>query len=109
MTTVPTYRVTIWMAGDIATALRVIREHAYTEGLCVTVTPSTFVYTGGEEIGFAIGMVNYPRFPSTPEVLRKEADFIARKLLPACNQRTCLIVADDETHWIVVEPPGATP
>jgi len=101
-----THQVTIWMAGDLATAHRVCRDHCYTEGVCFTITPSKFIYTAGEEDGFAIGLVNYPRFPCEPDVLWLRAETLAAKLLPACNQRTCLLVGTNETRWLVVEPPG---
>jgi ferredoxin len=104
---VPTHQVTIWMAGDLATAHRVCREHCHAEGACFTITPSKFVYTGGEEDGFAIGLVNYPRFQSTPTQTQEVAEQLAGKLLTACNQRTCLLVGTRDTTWIVVEPPGA--
>lgn len=104
---VTTRQVTIWMAGDLATAQRAVRDFAFQEGSCFTCTPSKFFYTGGEEDGFAIGLVNYPRFPSTPNALISKAEALARKLLVACNQRTCLLVGSRTTKWIVVEPPGA--
>lgn len=108
MNTVPTYQVTIWMAGDLATAYRVVRDYCYAEGACFTITPTKFIYTGGEEDGFAIGLVNYPRFPCEPSDLAARAEDLAHRLLPACNQRTCLLVGTAETKWIVVEPPGAS-
>lgn len=104
---VSTYQVTIWMAGDLATAHRVMRDVAYRDGACFTVTPSKFIYTGGEEDGFAIGLVNYPRFPSEPMNIDDTAERIARRLLAECNQRTCLLVGTIETKWLVSEPPGA--
>lgn len=101
------------MAGDLATAHRVCREHCYEHGACFTVTPSKFIYTGGEEDGFAVGLVNYPRFPSTVADLHQRADELAQKLLRACNQRTCLLVGVGATSgittWLVAEPPGAVP
>jgi len=104
----PTHQVTIWIAGDLAAAHRVIREFCYERGACFTVTPTRFVYTGGEEDGVAVGLANYPRFPSEPDALQARAEELARRLLPALNQRTCLLVGSSETKWIVVEPPGAT-
>ena len=95
------------MAGDLATAHRVCRDFCYQEGACFTVTPSKFIYTGGEEDGFAVGLVNYPRFPSEASDLQAKAERLAGKLLPACNQRTCLLVGTSETKWLVVEPTGA--
>ncbi len=94
------------MAGDLVTAHRVVREFCYESGACFTVTASKFIYTGGEEDGFAIGLVNYPRFPSEPEALAARAESLAIKLLAACNQRTCLLVGTAETRWLVLEPPG---
>mgnify|MGYP005609863077 CR=1 FL=1 len=103
----PTYTVTLWIAGDIDTARRVVRERAYNLGMCVTVTPTTFIYTGGEESGVAIGFVNYPRFPSTPAAIRAQAREIAETLIAALNQKSALLVATDVTEWISVTPPGA--
>lgn len=111
MNTVSTHQVTIWMAGDLATAHRVCREHCYAEGACFTITPSKFIYTGGEEDGIAIGLANYPRFPSTYVETHDRARALATKLLSALNQRTCLLVGigvnGGLTEWLVVEPPGA--
>jgi hypothetical protein len=104
---VPTYVITIHMAGDIDTARRRLREEVYAHGLCVTIHPESFIYTGGEEAGFAVGLVNYPRFPSTADELLKRAQEIAFLLINACCQRTALLVGTEKTEWIVVEPPGA--
>lgn len=82
MSTVLTHQVTIWMAGDLATARRVCRKHCHGEGACFTVTPSKFIYTGGEEDGFAIGLVNYPGFTKETKWLVVEPPAL---LCPRCN------------------------
>jgi len=105
--TVPTYTVTVYIAGDIETARRWLRRECYQAGLCVTATPTTFIYTGGEEAGFAVGFVNYPRFPSTPEEIWARAVIIAGELTIECCQRTALVVATDQTRWVHLAPPGA--
>jgi hypothetical protein len=99
---VPTYSVSIYMAGDIAHAKQLLRAECYppNEGLCVTVTPTTFTYTGGEESGFVVGLVNYPRFPSEPAKLWERAIVIANRLIPALCQWSALVVAPDKTEWI---------
>ena len=107
MSTLPTYTATIYIAADEAQARAVLRRECYERGLCVTVTPTTFVYTGGEERGVAIGLVNYPRFPSSPGDLFRRAVEVARRLLGECCQRSALVVAPDITEWICVEPPGS--
>lgn len=105
---VQTFEVRIFMAGDIETAQRWLRHHAYQNGLCATITPTTFIYTGGEETGFVVGLVNYPRFPTTRPVLRARALMLAEALVIECCQRTALVVADDETTWIQIPPPGTS-
>lgn len=109
METVDTYKVSIHMAGDIGTAYRVIREYCYLVGACFTVTPTKFIYTGGEEDGFIIGLVNYPRFPKHHVEIDEAAKIIAARLLVACNQRTCLLVGTMETVWLSSNPPGGKP
>ena len=104
--TIATYCATIFVAGSIETAKQVIRERAYAEGQCVTVTPTTFIYTGGEEDGTAIGLVAYPRFPRTDREIFDSARHLALALLPKLNQRSALIVAGDITEWISITPPG---
>lgn len=104
---VPTYTATIFIAGDIDTAKRWIRAEAYQNGLCVTVTPTTFIYTGGEENGMAIGLVNYPRFPSKHADIYERAMRIAACLVRELCQKSALVVASDRTKWISLPPPGA--
>lgn len=108
MSIVDTYTVTVYMAGDIDTAKRWLRAECYREGLCVTVTPTTFIYTGGEETGFAIGFVNYPRFAHERGSRYERARSVASSLVAECCQKTALIVATDRTELIQIAPPGVT-
>jgi hypothetical protein len=54
-----------------------------------------------------VGFVNYPRFPSEPDVLFERAKRLAGRLVPALNQRSALLVAPDRTEWVTIDPPGA--
>ena len=104
--TEPTYTVRVYMAGDIAHARQLLRREVYppNAGLCVTVEPTTFVFTGGEEAGFVLGFVNYPRFPSEPRELWARAQGIAERLIPALGQWSALLVAQDKTAWLTARP-----
>jgi hypothetical protein len=104
---IDTHVVTISMAGNLATAKSWLRAYCYRVGLCVTVTPTTFIYTGGEEEGFVVGLLNYPRFPKTLDEIREHATLIAKQLLHGCQQRSVLVVDAERTEWFHVEPPGA--
>lgn len=107
--TVLTFRVDLFIAGDIDAARAAIHLHVYERGLCVTVTPTSFIYTGGEEAGMVIGFVNHPRFPlENAHVILARVREVAEMLMPMLNQRTSLIVTPEITEWIVIEPPGAS-
>jgi hypothetical protein len=55
----------IFIGGDFDTAQRVCVNYCTKIGLCVTVTKTTYCYRGGSCEGVIIGLINYPRFPST--------------------------------------------
>jgi len=66
-------------------------------GLCVTVTPTTFVYKDGREDGAVIGLINYPRFPTTREKLKQTAEEIAGLCKAEYKQNRVSIEYQDET------------
>ena len=103
-----TYVVSIYMAGDIHQAKRELRKECYppNQGLCVTVEPTSYIYSGGEEAGFRVGLVNYPRFPTDHDALFARARGIAERLIPVLCQWSALIVAPDRSVWLSVRPEG---
>lgn len=99
----PTYQIRIYLSGSIEAAKQVIREHLLTNPLCVTIEPTTFLYVGGEEQGYVVGLLNYPRFPTPPNELNVRADMLAELLLTKTFQRSCLVVKPELTTWITLE------
>ncbi len=94
-----TYVITLYIGGDVQDARRLMREFCYGTPLCVTITPTTFVYMGGAEEGVAIGFVNYPRFPTSPGALLEVAERVAERLIDEMHQHSALLVAPDATKW----------
>lgn len=94
-----TYWVKIYISGPIEDAKRIVRKDCLREGLCVTIEPTLFIYKGGEELGYVIGLINYPRFPSTNESIWNRAVDLAMKLLDETYQESILIMAPDKTQW----------
>jgi hypothetical protein len=97
--TAHSFPVSIFMAGDINHAQRVCSEHCDEVGLCVTLTPTTYVYTGGQEAGFVVGLINYPRFPQGPEELHSRALELGMRLRLALGQDSFSIQTNPQTTW----------
>jgi len=66
-------------------------------GLCLSVTETTYVYTGGQESGAIVGLINYPRFPSSKEYLEKIAMKLAHLLLEGLGQLRLTVVLPNKS------------
>lgn len=95
----PAYSVSIFIAGDAKLAAMVCRDFCDNEGLCVTVTPTTYVYTGGQEDGVVVGLINYPRFPSTPGAIYATAEALAEELCHMLRQQSYTVQTPDAAFW----------
>jgi hypothetical protein len=93
------YPISIFMAGDISAATDYVRQYCDESGLCVTVTPTSYIYTNGQEAGFVIGLINYPRFPAAPEELWTTAEDVAAYLRERLYQDSYSIQSPDRTVW----------
>lgn len=100
----PSFSVTVYVAGDYQTARESLRRECFERGMCVTVTPTTFVYTAGAEDGVAVGFVNYPRFPSGADEIVARALEIAQNLMADLCQWSALVVTPVETIWLNNRP-----
>lgn len=104
--TVGTFVVRLYLSGPIEVAKQVLRQECLREGLCITIEPTTFIYTGGEEAGFVVGILNYPRFASTSDMLLGRARAIMHRLLDATFQHSALLVAPNTTEWVTKREPS---
>lgn len=102
--TAPTYQIKLYVAGPIDVAKQILRGECLRQGLCVTVEPTTFIYTGGEEAGYVVGLINYPRFPTTSEHLWTRALGIAEDLMRDTHQHSVLLMDPTNTQWISRRP-----
>jgi len=95
-----TYWAKIFIAGPIAEIEQVCRSYCM-KGACVTVTPTNYIYTMGEESGAEIGLINYPRFPKDfPRIeLLEEATLLAEKICEECYQGSFTIMTPDDTYF----------
>lgn len=94
------YPVSIFIAGSAMEAETICLDYCDAVGFCVTVTETAYCYTGGEQAGVIVGLINYPRFPSTPEEIWKHAKALAAQLREQLGQQSYTIQAPDKTLWI---------
>lgn len=91
--------VQIYMAGALLVAEQVCREFCFEVGACVTVTKTNYIYTGGEESGFIVGLVNYPLYPATPAELLLRGEKLGDRLMVKCFQKSYLIQTPTVAQW----------
>lgn len=102
--TAPTYQIKLYLSGPIEIAKQFLRAECMREGLCVTVEPTHFIYTGGEETGYVVGLLNYPRFPSPADALVARARNLMVGLLEATHQHSALMVTPETSEWVTRRP-----
>lgn len=99
-----TIRFDIFIAGDLEQAKQVCREYCFEVGLCVTVEPVAYIYTGGEEAGVRIGLINYPRFHSTAADIQEKATSLADLLMIRLCQQSYSLMGPESTTWFSRRP-----
>lgn len=98
--TCESFTVRIYIAGPIEIAKQILRRESLVEGLCVTIEPTLYLYSGGEEQGYVVGFINYPRFPKTPEEILTRAEHVANILLDETYQQSYTIVTPVESIFV---------
>jgi len=98
------YKVEIFMAGNITLAQLFCEEYCNEVGLCVTVTPTTYVFTGGQEEGFIVGLINYARFATDNHEkdridIWSHAMSLADRLKTALGQGSYTVQNDKVSHF----------
>jgi len=100
-----TFYANIWLGlrngydGEVSDlqAVKNICQDYVEKGLCVTVTKTDFIYTGGNEPGVVIGLINYPRFPTEDRLVVEDACRLADILMKALEQFRCTVVTPETT------------
>ena len=93
----PPFSADIYIGGDLAQAKQICRKYCYEKGLCVTVTPVDYIYTGAEEAGVKVSLINYARYPSTPNNIALTAFELASLLLEGLCQHSYSVVTPEES------------
>lgn len=81
-------------------AEQILQEYCNTISYCVTITKTKFIYKNGDEDGVIIGLINYPRFPSSRKEITSKAKEIAYRFLEKFAQNRISVVCSDQTYLI---------
>jgi hypothetical protein len=82
---------------------QICQDHCNNVKLCVTITPTNFVYVDGQEPGCLIGLINYPRFPATPFEIKCMAIRLAKIFLNEFKQLKVSVICSDKTYMIEID------
>jgi hypothetical protein len=94
------YLARIYIAGDYETALKTCRRFFFTRGGCVNVQRTEYVYTGGQESGVVVEVINYARFPQDEAHLDNLAMNLAETLRGELCQQSYSIVTPTESRFV---------
>lgn len=96
--TAPSFTQRIWIAGNYANAEEICRKFCE-RGMCVSISPNNYIYTGGEESGVVVTLINYARFPKSAINLKEIAFELAMDLCVGLHQQSFTIEGPDETEF----------
>lgn len=82
---------------SVSAVEQICQDYCDSHGFCVTVTPTKYIYKDGWEQGAIVGVINYPRFPSTKDELKKNCFELATELMLRLKQYRVTIDFKDET------------
>jgi hypothetical protein len=94
------YLARIYMAGDYDTALATSRRYFFDRGGCVNVQRTEYVYTGGQEAGVVVEVINYARFPADEKTLSDLTIHLAEALRIALCQHSYSVVTPTESRFV---------
>lgn len=95
----PSFQINIWVAGNYEDAQRALRRYLRGNPLCVTVRPCEYIYTGGQEAGVVVTLINYPRFPRAEKELIDIATVLTTYLMTELCQQSASLETPHTTIW----------
>lgn len=101
--TASSFTIRIWIAGNYDRAEEICREYCE-QRYCVSVVRANYIYTGGEESGVCVTLINYARFPKDPADLKIHAENLAERLRIGLHQQSFTIEDPEETRFFSVRP-----
>jgi len=112
MKRVHTYKVEIFMGSRSGYTEKIFsyeKVHDICQNYCndvklgLTLTKTEYIYVSGNEPGYIIGLINYPRFPDGEVNINEKAFTLAKLLLVNLEQERCTVMTPFETFLLEKE------
>jgi hypothetical protein len=100
----PSHKVEIFIAGDLAAIKHELALQAAADGMCWSVEPTEFIFTGGREVGAVIRKISYARFPSSVADDERMMLALAERLLFNLGQGSCSVVGPHNSYFLTRGP-----
>ena len=94
-----TYFAVIYIAGEEHRIKDICAKYCQV-GLCVSIQKTDYIYTGGQQSGFSITLINYPRFACSNDEIYTKAEELAKILIVDAYQESCTILCNDKTVFL---------
>ena len=89
----------IYMAGNFDVASQTCRKFCIDNNLCVNIFKTDYIYRCGEEPGFCIEVINYPKYPEKENDVFVLVKKLAQEVLIDCCQKSYSIVGINKTYF----------
>jgi|AGFS01.1.fsa_nt_gi hypothetical protein len=97
--TVPTFYANLHIAGNFDVCQQECNRITYEFGFCFQVSKVEYIYTGGQESGMLIRVINYPRFPRDPEEITKLCTQFGFRLAEKLCQKSFTLETSTDTMY----------
>lgn len=94
------YCVKIYIAGCYSIIKQACHDFVKEQPLCINLKRVEYIYTGGEESGVVIEIINYARFPKTEAEINNTALSLGNFIKDKANQKSFSIVTPTKSTYI---------
>jgi hypothetical protein len=94
------WTVTLYIGGPVEEAKRALSVIAAKVGVCWSVEPTEFIYSGGREQGVIVRQIAYARFPSSADDAMTDMLMVGEGLMEHLGQGSFTVIGPDKSMFV---------